>query len=205
MSDPVILERREGIAFITLNRPERANVLDFETSAGLIAAIDAVAEDASVRAVLLQARGRHFCAGGNIGDFVESLHDLAGLLDRHIPPLHRAMHKLATLPVPVVSALNGPSGGGGPAYVDTGIADSAKHRPAELATTNPEQSPILDRTREAMRAGRLSAADVARYTLDAVLQRRFYVLPYRRAAIAVEHRLRDFVVGGAPNYPLKGA
>jgi NAD(P)-dependent dehydrogenase (short-subunit alcohol dehydrogenase family) len=91
-----------------------------------------------------------------------------------------------------------------PAYVDTGIADSAKHRPVELATTNPEESPILDRTRDAMRAGKLSAADVARFTLEAVLQRRFYVLPHRRAGIGVEHRLRDFMAGGAPNNPLKG-
>jgi len=92
-----------------------------------------------------------------------------------------------------------------PAYVDTGIADSAKHRPAELAATNPEQAPIIDRTREAMRAGRLSAADVARFTLDAVLQRRFYVLPHRRASIGLEHWLRDFLAGGAPSNPLKGA
>lgn len=91
-----------------------------------------------------------------------------------------------------------------PAYVDTGIADSARHRPAELAETNAVESPIMERTREAMRAGRLTAADVARFTLDAVLQRRFYVLPHRKAAIGVEHRLRDFLAGGAPNNPLKG-
>jgi len=91
-----------------------------------------------------------------------------------------------------------------PAYVDTGIADSAKHRPAELADANPEQSPMMDRTRDAMRSGRLTAADVARITLDAVLQRRFYVLPHRKAAVGVEHRLRDFLAGGAPNNPLKG-
>lgn len=91
-----------------------------------------------------------------------------------------------------------------PAYVDTGIADSAKHRPANLADSNPEQSPIIDRTREAMRAGRLTAADVASFTLDAVLQRRFYVLPHRKASVGVENRLRDFLASGAPNNPLKG-
>ena len=113
MSDAVLLERRDHVAVITLNRPDRANVLDFELSPVLIAAIDTVAADRSVRAVLLQARGRQFCAGGNIADFVSGLDDLPGLLDRHIPPLHDAIHRLATLPVPVVSALNGPIGGGG--------------------------------------------------------------------------------------------
>ncbi|UUZ68788.1 hypothetical protein LP416_02385 [Polaromonas sp. P2-4] len=77
--------------------------------------------------------------------------------------------------------------------------------PANLADTNPEQSPIIDRTREAMRAGRLTAADVASFTLDAILQRRFYVLPHRKASLGVEHRLRDFLAGSAPNNPLKGA
>lgn len=56
----------------------------------------------------------------------------------------------------------------------------------------------------AMRAGRLTAADVARFTLDAVLQRRFYVLPHRKAAVGVENRLRDFLAGGAPNNPMQG-
>ncbi|WP_218508375.1 enoyl-CoA hydratase-related protein [Variovorax sp. dw_308] len=113
MTLPILLEHRDGVAFITLNRPERANVLDFEMGDALIATIDAVAGDAGVRAVLLQARGRQFCAGGDIGGFVHARDRLADMLDEHIPPLHRAIHKLATLPVPVVSALNGPIGGGG--------------------------------------------------------------------------------------------
>ena len=113
MSDPVLLERRDGIAILTLNRPEHANVLDLPMSTALIAAIEQLARDPGLRAVLLRARGKVFCGGGDIGDFVQSLDDLAGLLDRHIPPIHRAIHQLATLPVPVVSALNGPIGGGG--------------------------------------------------------------------------------------------
>jgi len=113
MSDAVLLERHDDVAVITLNRPDRANVLDFELSPVLIAAIDRVAADAGVRAVLLQARGRQFCAGGNIADFVARVDGLPDLLDRHIPPLHQAILKLSTLPVPVVCALNGPLGGGG--------------------------------------------------------------------------------------------
>lgn len=113
MSDPILLERRDDMVFITLNRPERANVLDLTMSAALAAAIDAVADDKSGRAVLVQGRGKYFCAVGDIADFADSLHDLGGLLDRHIPPLHRAIYKLATLPVPVVSAPNGPIGSGG--------------------------------------------------------------------------------------------
>ena len=113
MTDAVLLHRRDHIAVITLNRPQRANVIDFELAPALIAAIATVAADASIRAVLLQCSGKQFCAGGNIADFVSAGGDLSGLLDRHIPPLHDAIHQLATLPVPVVAALNGPIGGGG--------------------------------------------------------------------------------------------
>ena len=113
MSAHVLLEHDQGLAVITLNQPDRANVLDLPTSAALIDAVGRVAADESVRAVLLRARGRQFCAGGDITDFGRAGDELAAMLDRHIPALHRAIHTLATLPVPVVSALNGPIGGGG--------------------------------------------------------------------------------------------
>lgn len=91
-----------------------------------------------------------------------------------------------------------------PGYVDTGIADSMRHRPSELADMNPDNDEIMGRTRDAMKAGRLTAADVARFTLDAILDKRFYILPHRKAAAGVADRLRDFLAGGDPNDPLKG-
>jgi hypothetical protein len=88
--------------------------------------------------------------------------------------------------------------------VDTGIAESARHRPASLSDANPDNDAIMDRTKDAMKAGRLTAADVARITLDAVLDGRFYVLPHRKAASGVEQRLAAFKAGGAPANPLAG-
>lgn len=113
MNDSVLLERVGDAAIITLNRPERANVLDADAGDALCECIDKLVADGAVRAVLLRARGKHFCAGGDIAAFVSNRHDLPGLLDRALPRLHRAIHALATLPVPVISALNGPVGGGG--------------------------------------------------------------------------------------------
>ncbi len=113
MSSAVLLACNDGVASLTLNRPDRANVLDAEMSAALVAAVDAIAADRSVRAVLLQARGRQFCGGGDIKEFVGCIDDLARKIDANIPPVHRMLHRLATLPVPVVSALNGPIGGAG--------------------------------------------------------------------------------------------
>lgn len=113
MPTPLLLDYRDNVAVLTLNRPDHANVLDATMSAALIAAIDAVAANGSVRAVLLQARGRQFCGGGNIVDFAGEIDQLGDLLARGIPRLHRAIHRLATLALPVISALNGPIGGGG--------------------------------------------------------------------------------------------
>ena len=92
-----------------------------------------------------------------------------------------------------------------PGYVDTGIADAGRHRPSELADANPDNATIMDRTRDAMKSGRLSAAAVARFTLDAVREQRFYVLPHRKAVAGVEQRLKDIVAGNPPSNPLKPA
>src|SRR5207249_7694004 len=89
-----------------------------------------------------------------------------------------------------------------PAYVDTGIADANRHRPTELADANPDNASIMERTRDAMKAGRLSAADVARFTMDAVRDQRFYILPHRRAADGFEQRVKDFLDGSEPYNPL---
>ena len=92
-----------------------------------------------------------------------------------------------------------------PGYVDTGIADAERHRPPELTDANPENLAFMERTRNAMKAGRLSAADVARITLEAVRAGHFYVLPHRNALPGVEARMRDLLDRRAPNNPLPKA
>jgi len=113
MSDPVFLAREGAIATITLNRPELGNAIDAEAVRALIACIDDVAADKSVRTVVLRAVGKQFCAGGNIDAFRHAGAGLPAMLDELLAPLHAALWKLATLPVPVISAVNGPVGGGG--------------------------------------------------------------------------------------------
>ena len=78
-----------------------------------------------------------------------------------------------------------------PAFVPTGIFESARNRPAELAPTNPLAKPYEEAGRKAVAAGRLSAADIARITLEAVKAGRFYVLPHGKIKAAVETRMRD--------------
>ena len=80
-----------------------------------------------------------------------------------------------------------------PAFVNTGIAQSQRNRPAALAETNPLAAPYEDAMRRAVAAGRLSAADVASITLDAVQDGRFYVLPHPKIKNAIETRMHDIL------------
>ena len=113
MSEPVLLERQGGVVIITLNRPDQANVLSDDMARSMVKAIDQVTRDTSARCVLIAAKGRHFCAGGNIADFARAGDDLGSGIGSFLPELQNAILRLASLPVPVISALNGPIGGGG--------------------------------------------------------------------------------------------
>lgn len=115
-TSPVMLTRHGAVAIVTMNRPERANVLNAQSSPALCDAVLQLSADVAageVRAVLVKARGAQFCAGGDIAEMVAAGAGLGAMLDRFIPPLNDAIMKLSQLPVPVVSAVNGAVGGGG--------------------------------------------------------------------------------------------
>jgi 2-(1,2-epoxy-1,2-dihydrophenyl)acetyl-CoA isomerase len=65
-SETLLFERRDGVAYVTLNRPDRLNALDAPLIAELTAAAVAIEADSAVRAVLLRAAGRAFCAGADL-------------------------------------------------------------------------------------------------------------------------------------------
>ncbi|WP_394840249.1 SDR family NAD(P)-dependent oxidoreductase [Pendulispora rubella] len=80
-----------------------------------------------------------------------------------------------------------------PAYVNTGIGDSARNRPQELSATNPHAADYEPMLRKALASGRLSAADVAKITVEAVRNDRFYVLPHPKIKSSIESRMRDIL------------
>ena len=95
-----------------------------------------------------------------------------------------------------------------PAYVNTGIGDSARHRPSELAATNPLAAPYEEAVREALRSSRLTATDIARMTLDAVKAGRFYIVTHGKIKPAIEARMRDILEDRLPtdvSRPVPGA
>ena len=96
-----------------------------------------------------------------------------------------------------------------PAYVPTGIADSERNRPADLANPAREKTPAqLAREatlRKAVTSGRLSADDIARAVVEAVKQGRFYILTHSRIGGAIRARMQAILDGRPPSDPLRDA
>jgi len=80
-----------------------------------------------------------------------------------------------------------------PAFVNTGIKDSERNRPAELGDSNPLAKPFAAQMRKAIESGKLSAADVARMTIDAVKANRFYILTHPKIKVSIEARMKDIL------------
>lgn len=135
MTEPAILTSLDGrVLTITLNRPANGNAIDFPLAEQLTAAVATV--DAAVGAVLILGAGKHFCVGGDVGEF-GSAADPQGFITELATQLHVGVAALAELDVPVVVGLHGGVGGAGMSLA--GIGDvvvcgrSAKLRPAYLA------------------------------------------------------------------------
>ena len=94
-----------------------------------------------------------------------------------------------------------------PAYFPSGIADSARNRPASLRETTLAQTQQDSATeaqmRQAVERGKLSAEDIARITLDGVIDGAFYILPHPKIVPAIEARLQDIVAGRLPTNPME--
>lgn len=111
MSEPVRLEISDGLAIITLARPEKLNALD-DAMVGLLGRYaEAIDADRSVRVVILTAEGKAFCAGGDIVAW-GGLSPLE-MGQGWVRSGHRVFDKLARMKPPVIAAMNGHALGGG--------------------------------------------------------------------------------------------
>ncbi|WP_067738147.1 enoyl-CoA hydratase/isomerase family protein [Novosphingobium naphthalenivorans] len=98
---------------MTLNRPDAGNAMSLAFVEQLSAIANAVAEDASVRCVLLTGTGRFFSVGGDIGAFREAGEEVPRLLEEVTRHLHKAVALLVRMEKPLVTAINGPAAGAG--------------------------------------------------------------------------------------------
>ncbi|HQW87391.1 MAG TPA: enoyl-CoA hydratase-related protein, partial [Flavobacteriales bacterium] len=100
----------DGIATITLNRPDKLNSFDREMALETIDALDQAKDDASVRAVLLTGEGRAFCAGQDLAEAIAPGTLIEEIITVQYNPIVR---RLRNLPKPVVCAVNGVAAGAG--------------------------------------------------------------------------------------------
>lgn len=108
----ILVERKENYAVITLNRPKVLNALNQALMAELDAALDELAADESVRAVVLTGAGeRAFAAGADIGEFNALLS--ASVAAEFSLRGQAVTNKIERLPKPVIAAVNGFALGGG--------------------------------------------------------------------------------------------
>ncbi len=112
MGHLVILERSGPVAVLTLNRPGRHNSLVPEFVREILAAVEAIGQDAGVRVIVLQASGRSFSTGGDVRGFHDHLDELEAYSGHLVGLLNRAIVTLVGLPQSVVGAVHGIVTGG---------------------------------------------------------------------------------------------
>lgn len=107
------LQVRDGVAHLTLNRPDAANAITVELARDLMLATLRCDEDPAVRAVLLTGAGRMFCGGGDLKAFAGRSDDLPHYLKELTTYLHAATSRLTRMNAPVVAAVHGSAAGAG--------------------------------------------------------------------------------------------
>ena len=110
----VLLDFKDGVATLRLNRPHQGNAIDPDMAADLAEAATQISERPDVRAVLIAGSGPNYTVGGDLGVFAETPREqLPNRLRRMIDSYHLAIERLTSIDAPVVAAVRGGAGGGG--------------------------------------------------------------------------------------------
>ena len=127
MYEKIDLAMADGLATLTLNAPDKLNAVSRKMVAELKECWEGLANDASVRAVLLTGAGRGFCAGADLADPDResgAVADSGAALDKFFNPVIRTMR---AMPKPIVAAVNGVAAGVGMSFaMAADIAIAAK-------------------------------------------------------------------------------
>jgi enoyl-CoA hydratase/carnithine racemase len=116
MTDAVELDVEDGIATLTLNRPDNRNALSSEMSGAIIDAVDEVEEDDEARCLVVTGKEGTFCAGGDVNAMVQLMSGQAELheaVERIQHETSRAIQRVAEFHLPTVAKVDGVAYGAG--------------------------------------------------------------------------------------------
>lgn len=112
-ADVLLVEDRDAVRILTLNRPEKLNALDTALTRALSSALDAADSDRAVRAVVLAGAGRGFCAGADLREFSSLTPQHPDAVLERAALTSRLQVQMQRMTTPVVSAVRGVAVGGG--------------------------------------------------------------------------------------------
>lgn len=107
------LQIDQGIARLTLNRPDAANGMNLQMAQEVLQAINICEQESLLRALIIQANGKMFSAGGDVKSFANAGDNIVIEIRQIMHHLHQAVAQLAQLPAPVIIAVNGMAAGAG--------------------------------------------------------------------------------------------
>ncbi len=110
MTSTLLLDQRDGVATLTLNRPGARNALNNAMCGDLLGALMALAADEAVRLVLIRANGTVFCAGADLKE--RQGMDEDAVRARRLKAF-AAYHAIESLPMPAIAVVEGPAVGSG--------------------------------------------------------------------------------------------
>jgi enoyl-CoA hydratase/carnithine racemase len=119
----IVVQQENGVATITLNRPDKRNAMSDAMRTEFIEALDYVTAEKSIRAVVLTGAGKGFCAGGDIAGMEKRMNAPTGEIAfngwQRQQRVHHVQSLLHGMPKPVIAAVNGAASGLG---ADTAMA-----------------------------------------------------------------------------------
>jgi enoyl-CoA hydratase len=100
----ILLDKSEGIATLTFNRPEKLNAMNQEMAGELRVALDEISQDAAIRVLIFKGQGRAFMAGADVHTFLGAT---PLTIRRFIQRAHDFLFRLEALDIPVIAAVHG--------------------------------------------------------------------------------------------------
>ena len=113
METTVLSETKDGICYLTLNRPEKFNALNLQLVLGLISALQEVESDSKVRVVILKGAGKAWCAGGDLDELLELTQGSADDRRHYLTKFKAMIDAVRGISKPIIAAVQGVCVGGG--------------------------------------------------------------------------------------------